>query len=140
MGYSNNSTLPVIPNSDSQINDSAPPSRHVLGARPKNQETCYLTGRSRQLNRSEWPELQRKTPFPLGKGDFDSELLSQQLIGVRQLEFPFKIDLPHYRMKNRKMIHLLRTIKGMRTIFILNSLVPSYQRSSFGEEPSDQGP
>ncbi|MEQ2256474.1 hypothetical protein ILYODFUR_024511 [Ilyodon furcidens] len=56
MGYSDDSTLPVIPNSDSQLNNSAgnqntenkPISRplwHVLGACPKNQGG-QLTGRS----------------------------------------------------------------------------------------------
>ncbi|MEQ2257375.1 hypothetical protein ILYODFUR_034212 [Ilyodon furcidens] len=69
MGYSDDSTLPVIPNRESQLNDSASnqntkykpttrPPWHVLGACPKNQGG-RLTGRSQQLNKLEWPELQR---------------------------------------------------------------------------------
>ncbi|MED6240883.1 hypothetical protein ATANTOWER_030246 [Ataeniobius toweri] len=40
-------------------------------------------------------------------------------------------------MKTRKMIHLLGTIKGMTTIFILNSLLLNCQRNS---APLGQGP
>ncbi|MEQ2300608.1 hypothetical protein AMECASPLE_027509, partial [Ameca splendens] len=77
MGYSDDSTLLVIPKSDSQLNDSAsnqntenkPTSRPpwvVLGACPKNQGG-RLTGRSQQLNKLEWPELQRNAPVSPGK-------------------------------------------------------------------------
>ncbi|MED6282570.1 hypothetical protein CHARACLAT_033513 [Characodon lateralis] len=77
MGYNDDSTLPVIPNSDSLLNNSAGnqntenkptgrPPWHVLGACPKNQGG-RLTGRSQQLNKLEWPELQRNAPVSPGK-------------------------------------------------------------------------
>ncbi|MEQ2222694.1 hypothetical protein ILYODFUR_029054 [Ilyodon furcidens] len=78
------------------------------------------------------------TLFLLGKGDFNSELLSQQLIGVSQLEimvFPSKRDLPHYRMKTRKMINLLRTIKRYE-----NNLHSKQSSSKLPEKDWPTGP
>ncbi|MEQ2223606.1 hypothetical protein ILYODFUR_038265 [Ilyodon furcidens] len=126
MGYNDDSTLPVIPNSDSQLNDSAGnqntenkptgrPPRHVLGACPKNQGG-RVTGRSQQLNKLEWPELQRNVPVSRGKRRLRQRAAvtttdRSETAGNNVLEFPSKTDLHHYRMKTSNIIHLLRTIK-----------------------------